>query len=58
MSKGEAQFLDSLKPLDAKIADMRKTLRRTPVIASEPVFGYHGRADRQEPSTTRNSRSR
>jgi zinc/manganese transport system substrate-binding protein len=28
--KGEAQFLDSLKPLDAK----------QPVIASEPVFGY------------------
>ena len=38
--KGEAQFLDSLKPLDAKIADMRKKYAGLPVIASEPVFGY------------------
>jgi zinc/manganese transport system substrate-binding protein len=38
--KGEAQFLDSLKPLDAKIADMRKKYSGQPVIASEPVFGY------------------
>jgi zinc/manganese transport system substrate-binding protein len=38
--KGEAQFLDSLKPLDAKIIDMRKKYAGAPVIASEPVFGY------------------
>ncbi len=38
--KGEAQFLDSLRPLDAKIADMRKKYAGLPVIASEPVFGY------------------
>ncbi len=38
--KGEAQFLDSLKPLDAKIADMRKKFAGQPVTASEPVFGY------------------
>ena len=38
--KGEAQFLDSLKPLDAKIADMRKKYAGQPVTASEPVFGY------------------
>jgi zinc/manganese transport system substrate-binding protein len=38
--KGEAQFLASLKPLDAKIADMRKKYAGAPVIASEPVFGY------------------
>lgn len=38
--KREAQFLDSLKPLDAKIADMRKKYAGTPVTASEPVFGY------------------
>jgi zinc/manganese transport system substrate-binding protein len=38
--KGEAQFLDSLKPLDAKIAEMRKKYVGQPVIASEPVFGY------------------
>ncbi len=38
--KGEAQFLDSLTPLDAKIADMRKRYAGDPVIASEPVFGY------------------
>ena len=37
---GEAQFLDSLKPLDAKIADMRKKYAGLPVTASEPVFGY------------------
>ncbi len=38
--KGEAQFLDSLKPLDAKIAAMRKKYAGPPVTASEPVFGY------------------
>lgn len=38
--KGEAQFLESLKPLDAKIAEMRKTYAGQPVTASEPVFGY------------------
>jgi zinc/manganese transport system substrate-binding protein len=38
--KGEAQFLDSLTPLDAKIADMRKKYSGEPVTASEPVFGY------------------
>jgi len=38
--KGEAQFLDSLRPLDAKIADMRKKYAGAPVTASEPVFGY------------------
>jgi zinc/manganese transport system substrate-binding protein len=41
--KGEARFLDSLTPLDAKIADMRKKYAGTPVIASEPVFGYQAR---------------
>ena len=39
-AKGEAQFLDSLKPLDDKIADMRKKYSGLPVTASEPVFGY------------------
>jgi zinc/manganese transport system substrate-binding protein len=38
--KGEAQFLDSLTPLDAKIAAMRKKYEGLPVTASEPVFGY------------------
>src|SRR6202021_465449 len=38
--KGEAQFLDSLKPLDAKLAEMRKKNSSFPVPASEPVFGY------------------
>ena len=38
--KGGAQFLESLKPLDAKIAAMRKTYSGQPVTASEPVFGY------------------
>jgi zinc/manganese transport system substrate-binding protein len=29
-----------LKPLDAKIAEMRKKYADSPVTASEPVFGY------------------
>jgi zinc/manganese transport system substrate-binding protein len=33
-------FLDSLKPLDDKIAAMRKSYAGQPVTASEPVFGY------------------
>jgi zinc/manganese transport system substrate-binding protein len=37
---GEAQFLASLKPLDDRIADMRKKYAGFPVTASEPVFGY------------------
>jgi zinc/manganese transport system substrate-binding protein len=38
--KGAASFVDSLKPLDAKIAEMRKKYGGSPVTASEPVFGY------------------
>src|SRR5580704_14102148 len=38
--QGEAKFLDSLKPLDEKIAAMRKSFAGQPVTASEPVFGY------------------
>jgi zinc/manganese transport system substrate-binding protein len=38
--QGEANFLGSLRPLDAKIADMRKRFDGQPVTASEPVFGY------------------
>src|SRR5580658_6539619 len=38
--QGEAKFLDSLKPLDDKIASMRKSYAGQPVTASEPVFGY------------------
>jgi zinc/manganese transport system substrate-binding protein len=38
--QGEARFLDSLKPLDDKIAAMRKSYGGQPVTASEPVFGY------------------
>ena len=38
--QGEAKFLDSLKPLDDKIAAMRKSYAGEPVTASEPVFGY------------------
>jgi zinc/manganese transport system substrate-binding protein len=36
----QAKFLDSLKPLDDKIAAMRKSYAGQPVTASEPVFGY------------------
>jgi zinc/manganese transport system substrate-binding protein len=38
--QGEAKFLDSLKPLDDKIATMRKSYAGEPVTTSEPVFGY------------------
>jgi zinc/manganese transport system substrate-binding protein len=33
-------FLESMKPLQAKIADMRKRHVGTEVTATEPVFGY------------------
>jgi zinc/manganese transport system substrate-binding protein len=38
--QGLAKFDQSLKPLDDKIAAMRKTFAGQPVTASEPVFGY------------------
>jgi zinc/manganese transport system substrate-binding protein len=36
---GAAQFLVSLKPLDARLADMRQRYQGVAVAASEPVFG-------------------
>jgi zinc/manganese transport system substrate-binding protein len=39
-----AQFLDSLKPIDAKIAALRARYQGVPVTASEPVFGYMSEA--------------
>jgi zinc/manganese transport system substrate-binding protein len=38
--QGQTKFLESLKPLDDKIAAMRKSYAGQPVTASEPVFGY------------------
>ena len=38
--QGYAKFVDSLKPIDEKIAAMRKSYAGQPVTASEPVFGY------------------
>jgi zinc/manganese transport system substrate-binding protein len=38
--QGYAKFVDSLKPLDNKIAAMRKSYAGQPVTLSEPVFGY------------------
>jgi zinc/manganese transport system substrate-binding protein len=38
--QGYAKFVDSLKPLDDKIAAMRKAYAGQPITASEPVFGY------------------
>ena len=32
--------LESLKPIDAKVAQLRKKYSGTPVTATEPVFGY------------------
>jgi len=37
---GEVKFIESLKALDAKIADMKAKYPNAPVAASEPVFGY------------------
>jgi zinc/manganese transport system substrate-binding protein len=39
-AKGEAAFVESLKPLDDKIADLKQRFAGQPVTASEPVFGY------------------
>jgi zinc/manganese transport system substrate-binding protein len=38
--QGLAKYVDSLKPVDEKIAAMRKSYGGQPVTASEPVFGY------------------
>ena len=35
-----AKFLDSLKPIDAKVADLHGRYAGLPVTATEPVFGY------------------
>ena len=40
---GEAKFVSALKPLEAKIADLRKRFGGQRVTASEPVFGYQAR---------------
>jgi zinc/manganese transport system substrate-binding protein len=41
--QGAAKFLESLKPLDDKIATMRKSYAGQPITASEPVFGYQAK---------------
>ena len=38
--QGYAKFVDSLKPIDEKIADLKKRFAGQPITASEPVFGY------------------
>jgi zinc/manganese transport system substrate-binding protein len=35
-----AKFLDSLKPIDAKVAELHGKYAGVPVTATEPVFGY------------------
>ncbi|PTB17031.1 cation ABC transporter substrate-binding protein [Trinickia symbiotica] len=35
-----AKFLDSLKPIDNKVAALRQRYKGVPVTATEPVFGY------------------
>jgi zinc/manganese transport system substrate-binding protein len=35
-----AKFLDSLKPIDARVAGLRSRYAHVPVTATEPVFGY------------------
>ncbi len=42
--KRDAAFLVSLKPLDARIAEMKRKFAGAPVTASEPVFGYMAQA--------------
>ena len=41
--QGETKFIESLKPLDDKIATMRRSYAGQPVTASEPVFGYQAK---------------
>jgi zinc/manganese transport system substrate-binding protein len=41
--QGGAKFVQSLNPLDDKIATMRKSYAGQPVTASEPVFGYQAK---------------
>ncbi len=41
--QGYTKFVDTLKPLDDKIATMRKSYAGQPVTASEPVFGYQAK---------------
>jgi zinc/manganese transport system substrate-binding protein len=38
--QGQAKLLESLKPLDDKIAELKKKYAGQPVTLSEPVFGY------------------
>jgi zinc/manganese transport system substrate-binding protein len=38
--KGSVTFVESVKPLEAKIAEMREKYAGSSVTASEPVFGY------------------
>ena len=42
--KRAAAFIESLKPLDGRIAEMKKKYAGAPVTASEPVFGYMAEA--------------
>ena len=43
-ARNTARFLDSLKRLDARVAEIRQRSAGTPVTASEPVFGYMAQA--------------
>ena len=43
-ARNTARFLDSLTALDTRIAEMRTRAAGLPVTASEPVFGYMGKA--------------
>ena len=42
--KRTGAFIDSLNPLDTKIAEMKRKYAGAPVTASEPVFGYMAQA--------------
>jgi zinc/manganese transport system substrate-binding protein len=41
--RGGAKFIESLKPLDDKLAAMHNSYAGEPVTASEPVFGYQAK---------------
>jgi zinc/manganese transport system substrate-binding protein len=41
---GAAAFIDSLGPLNTKVAELKKAYGGQPVTASEPVFGYMAEA--------------
>jgi zinc/manganese transport system substrate-binding protein len=43
-NRGAVDFINALKPLDAKVAEIKQRYAGTSITASEPVFGYMAQA--------------